>query len=89
MMGMGYDKPEGGWKCFVVLHGHSEDFSNKIEKLLNDDWEMHGNAFVIGTHFCQVMVKFEPAEYETGDDDDGLPLPEAGNEPIEQVRNCS
>lgn len=73
---MGMGMPDGEWKCFLVVHSHSDDFSQHIQSLLNDDWEMQGNAFSAKNCFAQVMTKFEPAEYEEGDDDDGLPIQE-------------
>jgi len=86
------DKPDGEWN-FILIRDQSEvTFAREIDKLMNEDWELHGSTFTHHGDFVQALVKFEHEEYEEtegGDDDDGLPLPEAGNEPIEQARNCS
>ncbi len=86
----------GEWNFTMIMCFRNEngfwnygDFASRIQSLMNEGYELHGSPFVHEDELIQPMMKFVYPEYETGDDDDGLPLPEAGNEPIEQVRNCS
>ncbi len=101
MMGMGYPDEGGNWNFMFVkcdepdpdkpYRCHYYLFSEQIQDLMNEGFELHGTPFVHNGDLLQAMMRFEYPECEKdgGDDDDGLPLPEAGNEPIEQVRNCS
>ncbi len=94
MMGMGYDKQDGTWNYLLIKMQYDDHigFSREIDRLMNEDWELHGTPFSHLGDVFQALVKFEYEECEEedgGDDDDGLPLPQEANEPIEKMRNCS
>lgn len=83
---------EGGkWRFCISRYSESswDLFVHEVEVLMNCGWELHGDMKVCDGYFTQAFTRFDVPEYETGDDDDGLPLPEATNEPVQEVRNCS